>query len=109
MMRFIAVLAVAAWTMPGSLVAADDPAPAPRASPVPVGMFEGSGDVGTVLHPGSVTFDDATKSYTVAGSGENMWAARDAFQFAWKKLSGDFSLTADITFTGNIVQSTGCE
>ena len=26
-------------------------------------------------------------TYTVAGSGENMWATRDAFQFAWKKAS----------------------
>jgi WD40 repeat protein len=33
-----------------------------------------------------------------------MWSVADAFQFAWKKMSGDVSLTADISFltkTGN--------
>src|SRR4029077_18407033 len=36
----------------------------------------------------------------VAGSGENMWAAKDAFHFAWKKASGDLSLAADVSFVG---------
>ena len=65
-----------------------------------VGIFEGHEDVGTVLHPGSVEYDAAKGSYTIAGSGENMWFARDAFQFAWKKVSGDVTLTADISFIG---------
>ena len=70
----------------------------------PVGMFEGHNDVGTVLHPGAVDFDAAKKTYTISGSGENMWFASDAFQFVWKKMSGDVTLTADISFltkTGN--------
>ncbi|HEY2458569.1 MAG TPA: hypothetical protein VGI13_14800 [Candidatus Acidoferrum sp.] len=66
----------------------------------PVGAFEGSGDVGTVIHSGSVTFDASKATYTIAGSGENMWLAADAFQFAWKKMSGDVSLSAEISFTG---------
>ena len=53
-----------------------------------------------MLHPGSVVYDAAGKSYTVAGSGENMWAARDAFHFAWKKASGDLALAADVAFLG---------
>jgi hypothetical protein len=44
-----------------------------------VGIFDGHGDVGTVLHEGSVVFDAAAQSYTVTGSGENMWAARTRF------------------------------
>jgi TolB protein len=71
---------------------------------VPVGIFEGRGDVGTVLHTGSVDYDAAKRTYTISGSGENMWLAADAFQFAWKKVSGDVTLTADISFltkTGN--------
>src|SRR3989440_5293721 len=64
------------------------------------GIFEGFGDVGTVLHAGSVEYDEAKRSYTIAGSGENMWFASDAFQFAWKKVSGDVKLTADISFLG---------
>ena len=34
-----------------------------------------------LLHPGGVEYDDAQKTYTVAGSGENMWFAKDAFHF----------------------------
>jgi TolB protein len=65
-----------------------------------VGIFEGSGDVGTVLHKGSVQFDAAKGTYTIGGSGENMWLASDEFQFAWKKAHGNVSLTADIAFIG---------
>src|SRR5216684_4479511 len=66
----------------------------------PMGIFESHGDVGTVLHRGSVEYDAAKRSYTIAGSGENMWLGSDAFQFAWKKMSGDVTLTADISFLG---------
>jgi TolB protein len=71
---------------PGAMVAA------------PLVIFESHGDVGTVLHPGSVEYDAAKRSYTIAGSGENMWSGSDAFQFVWKKVSGDVTLTADIAF-----------
>src|SRR5467141_4698059 len=66
----------------------------------PVGIFESHGDVGTVLHKGSVEYDAAKGSYTIAGSGENMWLGSDAFEFVWKKMSGDVTLTADIAFLG---------
>jgi TolB protein len=69
-----------------------------------IGLFEDHADVGTVLHPGSVDYDRAKQAYTISGSGENMWFAADAFQFVWKKMSGDVTLTADISFltkTGN--------
>jgi TolB protein len=65
-----------------------------------VGIFEGQEDVGTVLHPGSVEYDAAKGSYTIAGSGENMWFAKDGFQFVWKQISGDVTLRADISFIG---------
>ena len=70
----------------------------------PVGVFESHGDVGTVLHGGSVDYDAGKKAYAISGSGDNMWSTADAFQFIWKKMSGDVSLTADISFltkTGN--------
>jgi len=69
-----------------------------------VGIFENHSDVGAVLHPGSTTFDSAKNTYTVRGNGENLWASADAFQFAWKKMSGDVEITADVQFanlTGN--------
>jgi TolB protein len=66
----------------------------------PVGLFESHGDVGTVLHPGSAEFDSAKGTYTLAASGENMWSKADAFQFVWKKLTGDVAVSADISFVG---------
>jgi TolB protein len=63
-----------------------------------VGIFTEHADVGTVLHPGSATYDSAKNAYTLIGSGENMWAKADAFQFAWKKISGDVEISADISF-----------
>jgi hypothetical protein len=70
----------------------------------PVGIFENHADVGTVLHAGSVEYDAAKGSYAMAASGENMWFTKDAFQFAWKKMSGDVTLTADISFIGKGAQ-----
>ncbi len=86
---FIGVCAYSTW--------AEDPKE-------PIGIFQEHGDVGTVLHPGSVAYEANKRTYTISGSGENMWFAADAFQFVWKKISGDVTLTADISFlskTGN--------
>src|ERR1044071_3431970 len=63
-----------------------------------IGIFEGHSDVGTVLRAGSATFDSAKNTYTLTGSGENMWSTQDAFQFAWKKVSGDVELSALLRF-----------
>jgi len=75
-----------------------------QAAAATLGIFDDHGDVGTVLHPGSAEYDPSTASYTISGSGENMWFGKDAYHFVWKKVSGDISLTADadfITKTGN--------
>jgi hypothetical protein len=72
-----------------------------QAPPAPLGIFESHGDVGTVLHPGSAQYDGAHQTYTISGSGENMWFGVDDFQFAWKKMSGDVAISADIAFVGN--------
>jgi Tol biopolymer transport system component len=63
-----------------------------------LGIFTEHVDVGTVLHSGSTTYDSSKGAYTLVGSGENMWATADAFQFAWKKISGDMEISADISF-----------
>jgi len=66
----------------------------------PLGIFDGQQDVGTVLHPGSAQYDDAGATYTLSGSGENIWWAEDDFHYLWKKVSGDFSLSAEIAILG---------
>src|ERR1019366_6454710 len=62
------------------------------------GVFEGHGDVGAVLHPGSVDYDAARKTYRITASGENIWGTADAFHFVWFKVSGDGSMTAEVAF-----------
>jgi TolB protein len=70
------------------------------ASAAPAGVFEDHADVGSVLHPGTLEYDSAKKTYTVSGSGENIWSTTDAFHFVWKKVASDVSLAADISFFG---------
>jgi WD40 repeat protein len=65
-----------------------------------LGIFDGHQDVGTVLHPGAVEYDSSHRTYTISGSGENMWFGADDFHFVWKKVSGDIALTSDIAFLG---------
>jgi TolB protein len=79
------------------LVSVTEQLPAQTAAST-LGLFESHGDIGTVLHGGSAQYDASQHSYTLTGSGENMWFASDAFQFAWKQVSGDVRLTADISF-----------
>ena len=50
-----------------------------QSASAPVGMFESHSDVGTVLHAGSVDYDAAKGTYTISGSGENMWSTEDDF------------------------------
>jgi TolB protein len=72
--------------------------PSLSAAPTSTGLFENHADVGSVLHPGNLEYDAAQGTYTVGGSGENMWSTADAFHFVWKKVTGDTSLAADISF-----------
>jgi len=65
-----------------------------------VGHFDGHGDIGPVKNPGSTTYEAEGDRYVLNGSGTNMWAARDEFQFAWKRMKGDFLLTARVRFEG---------
>ena len=74
------------------------PAAAQPASPV--GIFEDHADIGDNPKPGSIEYDTATGEYRVTGGGANIWAATDAFHFAWKRLSGDFTLSALVHFIG---------
>ena len=73
-----------------------------QASP-PVGDFEGHGDIGETHLPGSIVYDEPNQVYRVTGAGVNIWGDRDAFHFAWKKVSGDFILQALTAFAGPAV------
>jgi Tol biopolymer transport system component len=65
-----------------------------------LGIFQAHQEVGTVKHAGAVHHVPEKETYTISGSGENMWGARDAFHFAWKEVSGDLSLAAEVNWQG---------
>jgi len=63
-------------------------------------IFEGAQDIGDVKLPGSYTFDATQGIYTLNAAGINLWNEADAFFMTWKKVTGDFSMSADIAFEG---------
>jgi TolB protein len=63
-------------------------------------VFESHGDLGVTAKPGAFEYDAAKSEYRITGGGANIWGSEDALHFAWKRLSGDFTLTADIQFIG---------
>jgi TolB protein len=68
-----------------------------------LGIFEGHGDIGTNVKPGSATFIPENGQYVISGAGYNVWLDHDEFQFVWKKMKGDFILNARAEFLGNWV------
>ena len=61
-----------------------------------VGVLESATDVGQVDFAGAVAFDAGKHEYRITGCGANIWGTVDAFQFAWKKASGDLEVSAEI-------------
>ena len=68
-----------------------------------LGIFQGHGDVGTGVKPGSATFIPETGQYIISGAGYNVWADHDEFQYVWKKMKGDFILYTQAEFLGSWV------
>lgn len=66
----------------------------------PVGQFDAHGDVGAPKIAGSAAYNPASQDYTLTAGGANMWAERDEFHFAWKRMTGDFILQARVEFVG---------
>ena len=64
----------------------------------PLGVFTNNADIGNPKNAGSSKYDPATQTYTLRGSGSNIWFNRDEFQYLYKKINGDFLLTADFAF-----------
>ena len=62
------------------------------------GIFSSQSDIGSVLHAGSASYNATSRTYTLKGSGENMWMRKDSFHYLWKKTSGDIALSATIRF-----------
>jgi TolB protein len=72
----------------------------PADQPSPVGVFDGHADIGAVAIPGGVAFDKDSQEYLISASGDDMWADHDEYQFAWRKVKGDFLMQAVTEFLG---------
>jgi len=88
MTGFLAMAALAAAVSTGS-----------GAEP-PLGQFDGHGDIGSPRLSGSAAYNAVSQEYTLTSAGLNMWAARDEFHFAWKRMTGDFILQARVELLG---------
>ena len=65
-----------------------------------LGIFENQTNVGHPEISGSVYYNDDNQEYTLKGSGINMWANNDQFQFLYKSIQGDFIVRSRMKFIG---------
>jgi len=70
-----------------------------------LGLFEANGDVGAVKHAGAVSYDQAEQTYSIQGSGKNLWFDQDEFHWAWTSIKGDFILRTHARFLGKGVDA----
>ena len=64
------------------------------------GQFLDNTDIGEVKHGGSVIYNSENQTYTIEGSGTNMWFGEDEFHFLWLPMKGDFILRTEAEFIG---------
>jgi TolB protein len=69
-----------------------------------LGTFADQGDVGNPLRTGQTTYYAPRDQYIIEGGGANIWANRDEFRFVWRRLKGNFILTANAGFIGKGVE-----
>jgi hypothetical protein len=58
-------------------------------------------DVGSPGISGSATYDASSGTFTVSGSGADIWGTADSFHFAYQTLNGDGTIIARVTGQGN--------
>lgn len=66
-----------------------------------LGIFTDQNDIGNPKKSGSTMYDTSDQVYTLKGGGYNIWFNRDEFQYAYKKIKGDFILTANFALIGD--------
>ena len=83
-----------------SAVAITSSSARPCSQPSGLGLFDAQTDIGKIEKPGSAIYDSEKQEYTIEGSGSNMWFDHDELHFLWKRLKGNFILTARVRFVG---------
>ena len=90
----------------GGLGCRQTPPPAnPLTLDEPLALFDGHGDLGPVARPGSVAEDSREGALVISGGGANMWFASDEGHFLWKRMKGDFIVSARTAFIGEGVEA----
>ncbi|MEZ4809330.1 MAG: biopolymer transporter TolR [Allomuricauda sp.] len=64
------------------------------------GIFDHQLNIGEPAITGTVSYDPSSQEYTIEGSGTNMWANADEFQYVYKSIQGDFILRTHLRFVG---------
>lgn len=65
-----------------------------------IGIFDNHTDVGDCKSPGFASYNPIDQTYTIGGSGFNMWFGQDQFHYLWTTIQGDFILRAEMKFLG---------
>jgi TolB protein len=65
-----------------------------------LGIFTDSGDIGGPAIQGSAGYNASNGQYRITGSGANIWARQDQFQYVWRPMAGNFTVTATMRFLG---------
>ncbi|HVB02395.1 MAG TPA: hypothetical protein VNE41_01625 [Chitinophagaceae bacterium] len=66
-----------------------------------LGVFTQHSDIGSPAIAGSSSYDENSQTYTLTGSGSNIWFNEDQFQYCFNQMGGNFILTADFAFVGD--------
>lgn len=66
------------------------------------GQFATGSDVGNVGATGSDFYNAATGTYTVNGSGSDIWGTADEFHYLWTSSSGNFEITTLVDSVQNV-------
>jgi len=69
-----------------------------------IGIFDQQSNIGHCKRPGSAIYNIDHQTYTIGGSGTNMWFDRDEFHYLWTTLQGDFILRAEVKLLGTGVE-----
>jgi Tol biopolymer transport system component len=70
-----------------------------------LGVFSNNQDVGAPKFSGNTDYNPEQQSYVLSGSGTNIWAKKDEFQFAYREITGDFIIRANMAFIGEGVDA----
>lgn len=70
-----------------------------------LGLFQHHKDVGVTPKRGKAKYQSRKDEYIVTGGGANMWLKADAFQYLYKQITGDVTITADVRFLGKGVEA----